>query len=111
MLIFRNTKCKGRTAFVKVYPKGDGTETIISDETHAQACEALHGRKVQVHDSSEDCSVAMHQFIEERCISEQHGTDLPEKNWNDTMANFRESLCSNFTGMTKNKAKSLVYNA
>ena len=108
---FRNTKCKGCTAFVKVYPKGDGTETIISDETHAQACEALNGRKGQVHDASEDCSVVMHQFIEERYISEQHGTILPEKIWNDTMVHFRESLCSNFNGMTKNKAKSLVYNA
>ena len=108
---YRNTKCKGCTAFVKVYPKGDGTERIISDGTHAQACEGLNGRKVQVHDASKDCSVAMHQFIEERCVSEQHRTDLPEKIWNDTMAHFRESLGSNFNGMTKNKAKSLVYNA
>ena len=111
MLLYRNTKCKGCTAFVKVCPKGDGTEIIISDGTHAQACEALNGRKVQVHDASKDCSVEMHQFIEERCVSEQHCADLPEKIWNDTMAHFRESRGSNFNGMTKNKAKSLVYNA
>ena len=64
---------------MKVYPNGDGTQIIISDGTNAQACEALNGRKVQIHDASEDCSVAMHQFIKERCVSEQHCTDLPEK--------------------------------
>ena len=95
---------------MKIYPKGDGTERIISDGTHAQACEALNRRKVQVHDASKDCSEEMHQFIEERCVSEQHRTDLPEKNWNDTMAHFRENLGSNFNGMTNNKARSLVYN-
>ncbi len=76
---YRNTKCKGCTAFVKVCPKGDGTETIISDGTHAQACEALNGCKNQIHDASEDCSVVMHQFIEEWCASEEHCADLSEK--------------------------------
>ena len=105
----RNDNCKGCSAYVKITPKDDGTEVIISEGSHAEACEAMNGRKVQVTGGAKDCTIAMKQFIEERCVSDKHRTDLPDKIWNDTTEHFRNKVGSNFTGINKNQARTFVY--
>ena len=43
MSLSRNDNCKGCSAYVKITPKDVGTEVIISEVSHAEACEAMNG--------------------------------------------------------------------
>jgi hypothetical protein len=57
-----------------------------------------------------DCRDAMHQFVEERCTSDEYKSVHPEVIWQDTCSHFQLFAGKNYIGLTKNQVKKLVYN-
>ena len=66
---------------------------------------------MEVLPKAEDHTNAMHQFVEERAVSNSHMHDTADVIWRDTVAYFRVIGGPSFIGMSKNQVRNLVYNA
>ena len=99
------------TTKIKVQVNDNGSERILAEGKHAAGCEARNGRKAKRHESCQDVTAAMKQFVEEHMNHDDYRRDPPEKIWNDPFAYFCDLVCNNFTGLLKGQVKAQVYNA
>ena len=108
---FRAKDIKGKcTAYLKVYTnKAEEEIELVGD--HAPGCFHKNVIRMEVLPKAEDYTNAMHQFVEERAVSNGHMHDTADVIWRDTVAHFRVIGGPSFTGMSKNQVRNLVYNA
>jgi hypothetical protein len=108
--IYRKCKCHRSekcNAALKCLVDG----SIIASGVHGPGCFRKNGKTVVAHASGGDASAMMHQWVEERCLSQEHSHDSAKKVWNDCIAHFTEMFGDNFAGMSRDRVSNLVHNA
>ncbi len=107
--IYRKCKChcsdKLCNAAVKCLVDG----SVIASGEHGPGCFHRNGRNVVAPASGGDASDMMHQWVEERCLSQKHSYDSAKTVWNDCIAHFTDMFGDNFAGMSWDQVADLVH--